>query len=102
LLFGAARSGNLEVVRYFITNGLELKVKNSNGETPLFNAVKSGNLEVVKYLVEKGLDVNAKDNSGNTALCYVERNNETTIRYREIREFLINVGGKLEKDIILR
>jgi ankyrin repeat protein len=52
-LLNAANSGNLEVIKYLVENGLlNMNAKNDFGETPLFNAVCNGTFELIKGHVQ--------------------------------------------------
>lgn len=48
LLHLAVKSRRLEVVKYFVGKGID--VKNKYNETPLHYATDNGNLEIMKYL----------------------------------------------------
>ncbi|WP_406832882.1 MULTISPECIES: RHS repeat-associated core domain-containing protein [unclassified Wolbachia] len=77
----AASSGKLDVVKYLVDKGADVKVKDNYGETSLHSS--SGKLDVVKYLVDKGADVNAKDNNGKTPLALVGSWKTELIQYLE-------------------
>ncbi len=64
----AAQTGDLDKVREFIADGIDVNVKNSIGTTPLYLAVTGGHKEMVELLVVKGADVNARNNWGWTPL----------------------------------
>ncbi len=66
----AAYEGQLEVVKYLISNGADIKAKDNSGDTPLHAASRRGRgrLEIVKYLISKGADIHAKTNIGVTPL----------------------------------
>lgn len=66
-LHSIAGSGNEQIVRTLLENGMDPMVR-WNGSLPLRIASQSGHLPVVKLLIEKGSDVNATDDDGSTAL----------------------------------
>ncbi|CAK9253192.1 unnamed protein product, partial [Sphagnum jensenii] len=55
-LHRAAEKGHLDVVKYLVEKGADVKAANKYGYTPLHWAASSGKLDIVKYLVEKGAD----------------------------------------------
>ncbi|MET0026041.1 MAG: ankyrin repeat domain-containing protein [Candidatus Thiodiazotropha sp.] len=67
LLHKASESGNLKVMNYLISSGLDVNQHKGNinnnprsrGEVPLHYAVGNKQLEAVKLLVEHGADINA-------------------------------------------
>ena len=63
-----AGDGDLENVKLFLAEGMEINAKNEYGETALMAGAVSGNTNIVKVLLEKGADPNLKDNDGSTAL----------------------------------
>lgn len=54
----ACLHGNLEVVKFFVKDGVNVNEKDKKGYTAIFKAVFSGKLEIVKFLVENGADIN--------------------------------------------
>jgi ankyrin repeat protein len=65
----AAHEGHLEIVKYFVDNGIiGINAQDSQGQTPLHCAVSKGHLPIVHYLINNGADVHVKTNSGSTAL----------------------------------
>jgi hypothetical protein len=71
-LHGAARSGNLEVVRKLVEyDPAYINAKDGTGWTPLLMASKGRNSKdgsVVRLLLEHGADVNAQSTNGQTPL----------------------------------
>jgi ankyrin repeat protein len=70
-LFSAAASGDLdEVKRLVLDCGVDPKIKDILGRTPLHHAASNGHLNVVEFLLEHGADPNIGDKNGNTPLHY--------------------------------
>ncbi|WP_264720082.1 ankyrin repeat domain-containing protein [Wolbachia endosymbiont (group B) of Eucosma cana] len=92
-LFSAAKSGQLETVRYLIEKQKEdINATDNYGRTALMWAAGSGYLEVVKYLIETAkANVNVKDNYENTALNYATRNG-----HLDVKEYL---KGYIQKEL---
>lgn len=57
----AARSGNLKVVKYFVSLGFD---PTFNDNEAILAACATGNLKIVKFLISCGCDPQARDNSG--------------------------------------
>ena len=79
----AAASGDLdEVKRLVLDCGVDPKIKDVVGETPLHYAASEGHPDVAKLLLEHGADPNAKDVEGNApplpALVHCLRCKETS------------------------
>jgi hypothetical protein len=74
-LFGCALTIH-DAIRYeddplaeeLISQGLDLNLRDENGDTPLHLAVKKNNLKIVQSLLEEGADPNLKDALGFTPL----------------------------------
>jgi ankyrin repeat protein len=64
-----------EVARYLIDKGIDYKMKNSNGDTPLHFACIKGNINLVKLLHEKGCDLNEFNKEHNNAIIFAVGNN---------------------------
>ena len=72
----------IEIVSYFLRQGVSVNVKDKNGFTPLHFAAKSGNLKVLSLLLDAGADVNEKNTMGNSPIMLC--NNATDIRVYEM------------------
>ena len=68
-LFGAAGSGNPELLRVMLGEGLEASERDLSGETPLHHG--AWHPETARILLENGADVNARANGGATPLFWV-------------------------------
>ena len=62
----------LKYIKYFVSQGADVKAKDDYGTTPLHIAAGEKNSELVKFLVSKGADVHAKNNDGITPLHFAE------------------------------
>jgi cytohesin len=69
-LFEAARTGNIEVAKQAIADGIDVNAKDYRGLTPLHEAAAFGHKEIAELLIAEGADVRAKDDDGNTPLIY--------------------------------
>lgn len=61
----AAASGNAECVKYLISKGGEVNIRNNKGETPL---MKAANIDVMKVLLDNNANINVRDSNGNTLI----------------------------------
>jgi ankyrin repeat protein len=63
LLHLAVFNDHIDIVKYLVSQGVDVNAQDSEGDTPLHLAASSGYLEVAKYLVSKGANVNATNKS---------------------------------------
>ena len=72
-IMNASLLGELDVVRQALDSGIDINVKNKEGNTPLHWASRGGHLHIVRELLSRGADIEAKNDEGNTSLhwaCY--------------------------------
>jgi ankyrin repeat protein len=69
-LMYAADTGQMEVVKYLVTNGADVNAqsKGFGRGTALIYAAASNRLEIMEYLIERGANVNAMTGNKETAL----------------------------------
>jgi hypothetical protein len=63
---------DLEILSILLNNGLDINVRDKNGETALHKVVKKDSIKSVKELLERGANVNIKDNLGKKPLDYAK------------------------------
>ncbi len=69
LLFHALMDDNIEIVKYLIEKGINVKVKDKQGMNALiFHSFNGYNTRIVDVLLENGIDINAESDSGVNAL----------------------------------
>ena len=56
-----ANQNDLETIKYCISKGDDVNIRNANGETPLHFAAYEGNLEIVSYLLDNGALIDCHD-----------------------------------------
>lgn len=66
--FAAARTGNEQVIKQFVTAGIPIDSYNNKGYTALMIATYHGNESTVDSLLNLGANACLEDNRGNTAL----------------------------------
>ncbi|MCI0601622.1 ankyrin repeat domain-containing protein [bacterium] len=59
--WNAVRKGDVEKVKTFLAEGIDVNAKNRYGATALSFAADKGHVEIARLLIEKGADVNVKD-----------------------------------------
>ena len=64
----AAKAGDTKKVDAFLKTGVQVNVKDKNGNTPLHLAAQNEHLQVVKLLIKNGADVNIKNKKNQTPL----------------------------------
>lgn len=83
-----AENGDIDAVKQFINNGINIDVRNQLSHTALMRAAYGGHPEVVKFLIENGADVNLSTWEGHTSLYFAVIENRV-----EIAELLIENGA---------
>ncbi|KAF5296333.1 hypothetical protein FQA39_LY12550 [Lamprigera yunnana] len=67
----------VNVIQELLDAGLDIEMKDKDGNTPLLLAIKSGPLRIAKLLIEKGANIHVINNEGNSTLHYaVARNSQ--------------------------
>ena len=83
-LYNAVKSGNLELVRWLVEQGLDVNVQDRFGDTPLhYIRYTAKGFEVARYLIEHGADVNIRNNHGSTIM-----SNPSLSSHKEFEEYL--------------
>jgi ankyrin repeat protein len=91
-LMEAALAGNIEALKVFKGNGVNLAVTTPDGKTTLMLAAFNGHSEVVKFLIDDGVNVGAKDETGRTALMFASTGTDT-----KTVEMLLRNGAKVNE-----
>ena len=86
----AAREGDLEKVKSFIKDGVDINAKAKGGETPLFAAISANKKDVVEFLIAEGADVNAESKWGLTPL-----HEACVSTSKDVIELLISKGANV-------
>ncbi|MDF2966039.1 MAG: serine/threonine-protein phosphatase 6 regulatory ankyrin repeat subunit A-like [Rickettsiaceae bacterium] len=68
MLHAAAQSGNLDLVRLFLSKGLQPNTSNALGGTALYIASEKGYTEIVEYLLQQKVIIIPENTYGDTAL----------------------------------
>jgi ankyrin repeat protein len=84
------RKSNLEMMRILIDNGVNVEIKDVDGETPVFVACTSGNPELVKMLLNAGANPNAQAQDGWSCLMMAARDSDY-----ETTKALLDAGANL-------
>lgn len=67
-IFDPIEQTNLPLVQALLERGIDLTVRNQDGDTALHVAARLGDVHVAGMLLDHGVDVEAEDNEGRTAL----------------------------------
>ena len=89
-IHSAAKYGDIQGVREFLSAGADVNAKNAFGSTPLHEAALLGHKELGEILIAEGADVNAKGFGDSTLLHYAAR-----LGAIEIAEWLIANGANV-------
>lgn len=92
LLDIATYSGHLELVKYFLEQGININVSEQSGRIALHYAIWHGHPEIAYYLINQGADVNAlyNANGGLTPLCCAAEYGDL-----ELLKYLIQHGADI-------
>ena len=61
-------AGDIEIVKFLLEQGCDIKARDFIGKTLLNYASENGSVELVQYLIAHGADVNSRDNEGYSPL----------------------------------
>ena len=67
-IWTATGTGNIEAVKQYLSKGVKVDAKNTDGATALHIAAILGHDEITEFLIQKGANVDAKGGDGGTAL----------------------------------
>lgn len=67
-IFAASRANNVEELKKYVSEKVDINQTNEKGFTPLILAVYNNAPEAVQFLIANGANLNAQDKSGNNAL----------------------------------
>lgn len=62
------KMGNVQAVKWFVSEKWNLEIQTDNGDTSLHLACEDGRLDIVKTLLDAGADIMAQNTSGSTPL----------------------------------
>lgn len=68
ILHELVRRPNMDIIHYFLNQGVKPTIADKENNTVLMNAAAGGNLEVVQVLLNHNLDINLKNNNNESAL----------------------------------
>lgn len=91
-LIASGMPGTVDLLRFLLDKGAELKAKDRGGETALGFAARFADVDVVRFLVDRGFDVNEPSAGGAPPLARA-----ISRQYMPTIEFLLAKGGKIRK-----
>ncbi len=91
----AASSGDVDEVRRFLAEGMDVNAQNSQRETALHQALSEKRLKVAEILLEAGADPNIQDRLGNTPFHKATEPPSVTLQGRQgtLEEILIKIAA---------
>ncbi len=97
LVLKAARAGNAELVRFFLSHGEDIFIQNKQGPG-LLHAAAEGNLPgIIQLCLDNGMDINTPDPWDNTAL-----NVAMSFSSPEALLYLMEKGAEFDPDSVSR
>jgi len=60
--------GHCDVVKYLLSSGADINLRNKRGQSPLYIASEEGHCHVVKCLLSSCADINLRDEDGQSSL----------------------------------
>ena len=94
----AAFEGDIEVVKQYLADGMDVNTVGDYGMTPLHSAAASNQKEIVELLISKGADVNAKDNGNGTTPLDLAIQQKKTETADLLRKHAGKTGEELEAE----
>ena len=92
LLQVALERGHLDVVKFLVSKGADVKRKDGPGNTPLHLASREGHLDIVEFLILEGANVKARNELKRTPL------HLTSIGgHLDVAKFLVSEGADVKK-----
>lgn len=91
-LWAASYSGNVDLVRYIIQNGVNVNKESvATGSSPLRVAAYDGHLPVVKFLVDSGADIDSRKIQDDTTPLMVACDR----RHKDVAIYLLDRGANV-------
>lgn len=85
----AAMQGYLDIIKYLLSQGVEVQTQDTNGLTALHLAVWKGRLASTKYLVSQGADINGNRNKGKFTPLHIS----VIANHTDIAEWLLTASA---------
>ncbi len=82
-----------DMVEFLIDNGVEVNVKDKEGNTPLIKACNGNNISIIRKLLKAGAKVNVKNNKGETPIIVVAKNNGLSL----VLPMLVEAGADINE-----
>lgn len=111
LLHAACISGNLAVIQYLASKGLDVTAKTKTGDTLLHLAARHQNPILWQWLCDQGVDINAINNSGESAIDIAIKKypelikpqliKEIKLTFDQQKEFLSNILGGIYTNFLI-
>jgi beta-lactamase regulating signal transducer with metallopeptidase domain len=91
ILTEAAEAGELETVRHYLDQGIDVNTVAEGDGTALIGAARGGQLEMAKFLIERGADVNLESRGdGNPLIAAAESGSVEIVR------LLLDEGAEID------
>ena len=92
LLLIAVRAGDIGLIEYFLSKGVDPNIQDNFGGTPVTIASGGGKVDIIKFFASKVVDVLKKGKNGATPFREASRNNQI-----EVMELLHRAGADVNE-----
>lgn len=95
LLNGAAYGGHIDIINFFLEDGVDVNAQDEQGYTPLILAAAKGYVAIVELLLKNQANIHHEDSTGNTALSHANSQGKT-----DIVAILLNNGAVFKDKVV--
>ncbi|ORX48681.1 ankyrin, partial [Piromyces finnis] len=95
-LLDAIREGHVDMVKYFIDQGIDVNHHLERNDTFLLNSIENGSITIINYLIESGADINFPGREENRIL-YTPLKFAILLRKVYIIKYLVHHSADINK-----
>ena len=99
-LLHAAGTGNVDMAKQLLDQGVDVNFRGSANNTPLMEAAFAGHVGMAKFLLDHGADLSAKKNDGQTPLTFSVDHKELRDLFKDVSD-LVEAAGKGDNNALI-